>query len=117
MVSDALRNARDIRRKDHIPDEDRTEARDAAAEDIERLWPATLTEIAAETEWSRQHIANTLERYFVPVQTGGRQVVEVPIDVPAGGEVTLEFQVTIRPQPQSGDSDDDDSDDAASERS
>jgi len=61
-----------IRRKAHIPDDVRTEGKDAAAEIIDRVieageWPVALTELADSTEWSRSHYANTLADYYQPV--------------------------------------------------
>lgn len=48
------------------PDEQRTDARDEAADWIEDMWPATLSDIAEESGFSRQHIRNTLDTYFRP---------------------------------------------------
>lgn len=75
MVSKALRNATRIERKDSIPAEAQTPKRDEAADWIEEHaaenWGEwTFTDIADETEYSRQHIANTVEAYFRPADAG-----------------------------------------------
>lgn len=64
-------NAEEIERKENIPKKDQTDDRDEAADAIERMWPATLTEIAEETGYSRQHIRNTLDVYYRPANTSG----------------------------------------------
>jgi predicted patatin/cPLA2 family phospholipase len=71
-----------IRRKAQVSEEDRTHAKTEAAQYIEGeilergRWPMDLTKIAEETEWSRQHIANTIRDYFEPADdsTGDEQV-------------------------------------------
>ncbi len=76
MVSNALRHATRIERKQEISDEDRTADRDEAADWIEEHAASnwhdwTFTRIAEETEFSRQHIANTVQAYFQPVTASG----------------------------------------------
>lgn len=53
-----------LRRKDPVPEEVRTEDRDEAAEYIDRMWPAKLSEIAEESGFSVSHVHNTLDKYF-----------------------------------------------------
>lgn len=78
MVSDKLKYAEQIARKDSVSPEHRTEGRTQAAEWIQehivraRRWPeVTMKQIAEESGWSRQHIANTLEHYFRPADGEG----------------------------------------------
>lgn len=57
------------RLKDHIPESVRTPGKDDAAEKIREIvdagrWPMDLQDIAEESDWSRQHIANTIQAYF-----------------------------------------------------
>lgn len=59
----AIVNADAIRRIP-VPEEKRTPDKDQAAVWIEDSWPATLTEIAEKSGYSRQHIKNTLVDYF-----------------------------------------------------
>lgn len=63
-----IRKGEPIRRKAEIPDEVRTEARDRAADAIERMWPADYKAIAQEADYSRQHVKNTLDLYFEPAR-------------------------------------------------
>lgn len=75
MVSKQLRHANRIERKPNIPESARTSGRDAAADWIEEHaannWTEwTFSEIADETDYSRQHIANVVENYFQPTDTG-----------------------------------------------
>lgn len=69
-----------LRRRQQVPEGNRTEARDAAASWIEDevlsedRWPMTYTNMAEESGWSRQHIANTIENYFVEVDTEDDQI-------------------------------------------
>lgn len=53
-----------LRRKNSISEEDRTDDRDDAANYIEDMWPATLSEISDESGYSISHIHNTLNLYF-----------------------------------------------------
>jgi len=72
----------DIERKDTIPPSDRTDARDEAAEVIEQMWPAHLKDIAEASEYSRQHIKNTLDTYFEVRQPAQSDRFELAVDVP-----------------------------------
>jgi len=56
-----------IRRKDTIPNDERTDKRDATADVIDELWPAEKKKIAETADCSRTHVDNVLERYFEPV--------------------------------------------------
>lgn len=72
MVSDALRTADRLVRKASIPDDERTQMRDAAADWIEENaadeWGEwTFTDVAEAADYSRQHITNVVEKYFEPV--------------------------------------------------
>lgn len=70
-----IKHADSIRRID-VPPEDRTEKRDQAAELIEEMWGPDITfkDIAKKSEerfekgFSRQHVSNTLRRYFEPAE-------------------------------------------------
>lgn len=70
-----VNEADEIERRDSVPESEQTEERTKAADYIESevldedRWPMTLTAISEETDWSRQHIKNTLEGYFEPVTT------------------------------------------------
>lgn len=59
---------RQLERKANIPEEDRTPDRDNAAEVIDEMWPAALSEIADEAGYSRQHIRNVISLYYVTVE-------------------------------------------------
>lgn len=72
----------EIRRKDSVPEQDRTDDRDEAADAIEEMWPSTLTEIAEEAGFSRQHIKNTLELYFELVNQPDENRVSLDIHIP-----------------------------------
>lgn len=74
-------NADDLERVD-VPPSERTEARDDAAEYIEEMWPTTLTEIAEESGYSRQHVKNTLSRYFKPAEEEGNNMEITAGDAP-----------------------------------
>lgn len=76
MVRPAIKNADQIRRREVVPEEDRTPERTKAADWIEEnvieegLWgEKTIRWIGEESEWSRQHIANTLDTYFEPADS------------------------------------------------
>lgn len=71
MVSKQLRHASRIERKPDISESARTAGRDDAADWIKEHaadnWTEwTFSEIADETDYSRQHIANVVENYFQP---------------------------------------------------
>lgn len=81
-----------LRRKEHVPEEHRTDDRDKAADEIEAWideygWPINKTRMAEMGEYSRQHYSNTAEYYFkeVPVTQartdGGLESVPIPDDV------------------------------------
>lgn len=87
----------EIRRKDHVPEEDRTEGKDDAADWIQKnvvdegRWPMDMQDIAAEMGYSRQHVTNTIRDYFevpgAPVEfdvSEGRAHIE--FDVPPGDD-------------------------------
>jgi len=65
-----------IELKDSIPSNVRTPGKDDAAEYIQEevvekgRWPMDLNKIAEEAGWSRQHIKNTIDDYFI-VGNGG----------------------------------------------
>lgn len=74
-----IRHADAITRRESVPEDKRTPARDACADWIDSeivetgRWPMDYSAIADLSQasesvdgWSRQHIANTLEAYFVP---------------------------------------------------
>lgn len=84
-----------IKRKANVPEHQRTEGKDEAADYIleqiieENRWPMNLEDIAEETGWSRQHIANTIRDYYQPAHSdeeGG----EVEI---SEGRARVEFDV------------------------
>lgn len=75
-----------IRRKDSIPESARTPDRDEAAEYIEDMWPATLSDISDESGYSVSHIHNTLNKYFERVNEdfeGGGQTAKATNDTQA----------------------------------
>lgn len=86
----------DLRRRDPVPEDVRTPARDEAAAYIEDMWPAHLQDIAAEAGYSREHIRNTLDAYFIlegddTNGTGARtdsETLTVEIPIPEGVEKT-----------------------------
>lgn len=59
-----------------VPDSKRTDQKDDAATTIDEMWPATLTDIATEAGYSRQHIRNTLDLYFRPAS---HSTITVPL--------------------------------------
>lgn len=66
----------EIRRRDNIPDSIRTAGKDDAALEIESAiangdWPATPSELAENSSWSRSHMRNVLDQYFEPVESEG----------------------------------------------
>lgn len=73
----ALTDYRALRRKDDVSNDVRTPGKDEAAAYIEEnviekdRWPMPITDIADECGWSPQHIRNTLEDYFQPVDESG----------------------------------------------
>lgn len=101
-----ITTAQSIRRKDNVPDEDRTPARDAAADFIEKeivekgRWADTpMTEIAemtadlegtGENGYSRQHIKNTLDAYFEPVREPETKTVEHSHPEGESGKITID---------------------------
>lgn len=102
MVSDKLKNATEVRRKKVIDNDERTRDRDKAADLIEEMWPASLSEIAEESEYSRQHIANTLEYYFEPGDTVADATIDVPIQDIDTDTLTLQFTVNIHLNDEDG---------------
>lgn len=76
MVSKAIKQAESIERKQFVPEHKRTDDKDKAADYIadqfvngDRDWSkTTISELAEETKYTRQHIANTLEGYFKPAE-------------------------------------------------
>lgn len=96
MVSTALRNATRLVRKQSIPESDRTPERDKAADWIDEHaaddWEDwNFTDIEDETDWSRQHIANTVEKFFEPADAmhQSSQGSSVPADVRQSQPVDL----------------------------
>lgn len=76
MVRQQVKKAPELRRKEFVPDDLRTTERDKAADWLEehiiaegRWSETTIQDIAAESDWSRQHIANTLDSYFEPADS------------------------------------------------
>lgn len=62
-----------------VPEENRTPDKDEAARWIEQLWPTTMTEIAEQSGYSRQHIKNTLVDYFeIDEDSGGQDIPHTP---------------------------------------
>lgn len=86
-----------LRRKEHVPQGERTDDRDKAAEEIEQWmeqgeWPLTQSEMAERGEYSRAHYGNVERAYFEEVPAdrsaskparadGGRAQVTIPDDV------------------------------------
>lgn len=71
----SVREASRIRLKQSVPEETRTESKDKMAWYIVRevvwagRWPLTMTKIAEETDFTRQHVTNTLNEYFEEAET------------------------------------------------
>jgi hypothetical protein len=82
----------EIRRKDHVLPEDRTEGKDDVADFIEReiveagRWPMDMQDVAEEVGYSRQHVTNTIRDYF---EVDGAPV-EIAVD---GNRAHIEFDV------------------------
>lgn len=99
MVRPELKQARRIERKQYVPDASRTPDRDAAAEWIDshivsgdREWAeTTMSNIASATEYSREHIATTLDAYFDPAGADAGPAGELLSDIPTP-EGTSEFR-------------------------
>lgn len=78
MVRATLKEATALQRKARVPDSDRTPDRDKVADWIEANvihgdwdWSdTTISEIAEEIDYSRQHVATTLDYYFDPLTAG-----------------------------------------------
>lgn len=88
MVRNELKYAEQIKRKETVEPENQTPKREAAAEWIEehvvraeRYRETTISEMAEESGWSRQHIANTLEHYFEPAPEGEDSLTVGGVDV------------------------------------
>lgn len=68
-----VKRASRIQRREDVPNEEYSVERKRAADWIEEhvleagKWPMQMNEIAEQTKWSRQHIANTVEAFFEPV--------------------------------------------------
>lgn len=73
-------DAEELERKPHVPPGVRTEGKNDAANWIEEevlnkgRWPMALTQMAEESDWSRQHLRNTLSDYFRP--KGVREAID-----------------------------------------
>jgi len=63
MATDPILDAKRIERKP-VPKHERTDDRDEAARWIQDMWPASCTEIAEASSYSRQHISKVLKLYF-----------------------------------------------------
>lgn len=88
MVRRELKNAYEIQRKDEVPPDQRTTDRDRAADwiqvhivDADRYATTTMAEMADESGWSRQHIANTLDAYFEPADPEAAPEIHETVDV------------------------------------
>lgn len=73
MVSESIRRASRLRRRSRIPPDQRTPKRKEVADWIEEhaadSWADwRSTDVAEEVGYSRQHVNNVLEHYFVPVE-------------------------------------------------
>lgn len=97
----------ELRRKSSVPENVRTEDRDEAAEYIEKMWPAKLSEIAEESGYSVSHVHNTIDKYFeritddgatTPVEDNGRSldVGEAPVEIPDDIESVRERRAFLR---------------------
>jgi hypothetical protein len=85
-----IREAGALQRKQRVPDSDRTAARDEVADWIEAHaaddwvdW--TMTAVAEEVGYSREHVAKTLEAYFEPAGGERSELAEL-----LGGEAPTE---------------------------
>lgn len=95
MVRASIKEASALQRKSFVPDSDRTADRTKAADWIEanaadewEQW--TMTDVADETGYTREHIATTLEHYFEPAGQSRRglfdEVAGAGLDQEASGE-------------------------------
>jgi len=89
-------------RKDSVSDDVATPAKEDAANQLPELWGLSLSEIAQHLDYSRQHIKNTVDGYFVvyddrPTDVPDSEIIEpnaepepepeadvseLPIDIP-----------------------------------
>lgn len=77
-----IREAGALRRRQRVPDSDRTAARDEVADWIEEHaaddWVSwTMTAVAEEVGYSREHVAKTLEAYFEPAGAERSELAEL----------------------------------------
>lgn len=89
-MRDELKAADRLQRKQWVAPSNRTESRDKVADWVEetvvepgRWADVSLNDLAAESGWSRQHIANTIEHYFDPDGAPTAEpddLAELPID-------------------------------------
>lgn len=98
MVRAAIKEASALRRKDFVPDDRRTSQRDRLADWIDETivegewdWQeTTISDIAAETDYSREHVARVLDIYFDPADGGRSDVVAelamAAVDTDASGD-------------------------------
>lgn len=100
-------DAERIERRAQVPDHARTDGKTAVAEYIaseivdEGRWPTTLTAIEEETEWSRQHIRNTLNDYFRPAVDGTERETETGGDVVRGPDGAIQVRIPGDVDPES----------------
>lgn len=99
MVSARIKEATALQRKRVVPDSDRTPARDDAADWIEAnvvsedVWPEwTISAIADEAGYSREHISKVLDLYFDPAGQAGSG----PLAEALGGAVDAEASADYR---------------------
>jgi len=104
MVRAAIKEATDLQRKAHVPDHDRTPDRDELARWIDKEivnggldWSeTTIQDISQMADWSREHVSNVLDRYFVPAsQAGGGDITQLiqALPTPDGND---EFEAGYR---------------------
>jgi len=92
-----IREAGALQRKQRVPDSDRTAARDEVADWIEAHaaddWVEwTMTAVAEEVGYSREHVAKTLEAYFEPAGADGRSELAELLGGEAPTEQSSEYR-------------------------
>lgn len=91
----------DIERRESVPADKRTPGKDVAADWIEENivdkgeWPMDMQDLAEESDWSRQHVTNTVRDYFRPVgMEEAQDGADVARDVSTNGQrARIEFDV------------------------
>jgi len=83
MVREEIKTATRLQRKPEVPQDDRTPARDDAADWLEKhvveedRWAdVSLAQLGEESDWTRQHLSTVLDLYFEPVEEVPESILE-----------------------------------------